>query len=91
MMDGRRYTRDDSKRGKYRMGFAYSAVVGYEGGSPCGCLSLLFCCLAFCEQPGDKPSPSTGWQQLDLAKTDVTGATVYYEKCLDPNQPPPKQ
>jgi hypothetical protein len=69
------------------MGFAYSAVVGYEGGIPCGCLSLLFCCLAFCEQPSDKPSPSTGWQQLGLAKTTIEGVTVYYEKSLEPNLP----
>lgn len=27
------------------------------------------------------------WQQLHLSKTDIAGATVYYEKCFEPNLP----
>jgi hypothetical protein len=51
-------------------------------------LPAIFCRPALGEQQGDKPAKTTtDWQQLDLAKTDVAGATVYYEKSLEPNLP----
>ncbi|MHC4345370.1 MAG: hypothetical protein ACYSUP_11870 [Planctomycetota bacterium] len=30
---------------------------------------------------------SEAWQKLNLSKTDIAGATVYYEKCFEPNLP----
>jgi hypothetical protein len=27
------------------------------------------------------------WQKLNLSRTDIAGATVYYEKCFEPNLP----
>ena len=30
---------------------------------------------------------SDPWQKLNLSKTDIAGATVYYEKCFEPNLP----
>jgi tetratricopeptide (TPR) repeat protein len=30
---------------------------------------------------------SDAWQKLNLSKTDIAGATVYYEECFEPNLP----
>ncbi|HUT30246.1 MAG TPA: hypothetical protein VMX13_10680 [Sedimentisphaerales bacterium] len=50
-------------------------------------MTLRFVLIALVLGGYGAAAQSDTWQKLNLSRTDIAGATVYYEKCFEPNLP----